>query len=266
MKCSEIIEQLEKLAPMALACDWDNPGLLAGSGEKEVNKVLLALDATDEVVNQAVLGGFDMLITHHPLIFKPLKRINDNDFIGRRLLKLIGSGISYYAMHTNFDAAPGCMADLAAERLRLFDCRVLEVCGETKDGVYGIGRVGMLEEEMPLQELAGVVKTAFGLPFVTVYGMEAFKNKVQKLAVSPGSGAGVISCALKAGAQVLVTGDIGHHAGIDAVADGMAVIDAGHYGLEHIFMDFVKQYIETEISGELEVVSQGVVFPAAVLV
>ena len=85
MKCSEWMEKLEKLAPKSLACEWDNPGLLAGRAEKEVKKVLIALDATDDVVDLAVKEQVDLLITHHPLIFHSMKKVNDQDFIGRRL-------------------------------------------------------------------------------------------------------------------------------------------------------------------------------------
>ena len=109
MKCRELIEILEELAPVSLACDWDNPGLLAGRSDKEVRTVYLALDATDDVIDNAVECRADMIITHHPLIFKPLKKVNDEDFISRRILKMIQNDISYYAMHTNFDAAPGCI-------------------------------------------------------------------------------------------------------------------------------------------------------------
>ena len=113
MKCSEIMEILEELAPKELACEWDNPGLLAGRGDKEVKTILVAVDATDAVLDQAEEAGADMLLTHHPLIFKPVKSVTDRDFIGRRLLRLIQADCPYYAMHTNFDAAPGCMAALA---------------------------------------------------------------------------------------------------------------------------------------------------------
>lgn len=109
MKCSEVIEVLGRLAPESCACDWDNPGLLAGRSDKEVKKIYIALDATDQVVEAAIKGGADMLLTHHPLIFKAIKKVNDQNFITRRLVKLIQADISYYAMHTNFDAAPGCM-------------------------------------------------------------------------------------------------------------------------------------------------------------
>lgn len=130
MKCSEIMDVCRKLAPEDCACDWDNPGLLAGRSDKEVKKIYIALDATDKVVEAAQAFGADMLLTHHPLIFKAIKKVNDQNFITRRLVKLIQADISYYAMHTNFDAAPGCMADLAAERLGLAGCVPLEALGE----------------------------------------------------------------------------------------------------------------------------------------
>lgn len=152
MKCRELIEILEELAPVSLACDWDNPGLLAGRSDKEVRTVYLALDATDDVIDNAVECRADMIITHHPLIFKPLKKVNDEDFISRRILKMIQNDISYYAMHTNFDAAPGCMADLAGERLGLKDTRVLELMGKTaEDKDYGIGIYGCFGRSMTLR-------------------------------------------------------------------------------------------------------------------
>ena len=98
MKCSEIITLLEQEYGKEYACDWDNVGLLAGRRDKEVKKILLALDATDEVVEQAAEGAYDMLITHHPMIFGAIKRVTDEDMVGRRLLSLIRSDISYYAM------------------------------------------------------------------------------------------------------------------------------------------------------------------------
>ena len=117
MKCSEIIEALRELAPEEWACEWDNPGLIAGRTEKEIKRIFVALDATDHIVEEAVRVEADLLLTHHPLIFKAVKQVNNQNFITRRLLRLIQADISYYAMHTNFDAAPGCMADLAAGRL-----------------------------------------------------------------------------------------------------------------------------------------------------
>ena len=106
MRCSEIINILEELAPHRMACEWDNPGLLAGRKEKEVKKLLLCVDADDEAVALAVRQGADMIVSHHPLIFRSIKRVTDEDFIGRRLVEMIQSDLSYFAMHTNFDSAP----------------------------------------------------------------------------------------------------------------------------------------------------------------
>lgn len=265
MRCSEIIRRLERLAPVEYACEWDNPGLLAGRMDKEATKILLALDATDEVVEQAVREQVDMLLTHHPLIFKPLKKINDQDFISRRILKLIQSDISYYAMHTNFDVAPGCMADLAAGRLGLKEQAPLEITGEADGAAIGIGKVGTLAAPLTLPELGRFVKERFGLPFVTVYGLEQIGGPVSRIAVSPGSGGSMVAHGLSAGAQVLVTGDIGHHEGIDAVANQMAVIDAGHYGLEHIFMDFMQKYLKEQFGTRLMIIMAGEAFPAGII-
>lgn len=265
MQCSRIIRQLEMLAPREYACEWDNPGLLAGRLEKDVKKVLVALDVTDTVVEQAVAVGADLLLTHHPLIFKPLRQINDQDFISRRIVTLIQADISYYAMHTNFDAAPGCMADLAAARLGLKGGLPLEVTGEAEGIAIGIGKAGELSEPLALRSLGGLVKDRFGLPFVTVYGMDACTAPVSRIAVSPGSGKSMISHAIKAGVQVLVTGDIGHHEGIDAVANGLAVIDAGHYGLEHIFIEFMEQYLQEQYDNQLEIITAAPAFPAQVI-
>lgn len=294
MKCREIIEVLEALAPASIACDWDNPGLLAGRAEKEVKKILLALDATDEVVEEAVAMGADLLLTHHPLIFKAVKKINDQDFIGRRLVKLIQNDISYYAMHTNFDAAPGCMADLAAERLGLLGGRPLERMGSvdrksweqrlpgaraelaalrkaasetgSEEIEYGIGKVGELPEAVTVEELAQTVKRVFGIPFVTVYkGGSNYSQAVKKTAVCPGAGGSTLNEALRQGAEVYITGDISHHEGIDAVANNMAVIDAGHYGVEHIFMEFMEPFLREYLGDAVEIRQAAAAFPSSVI-
>lgn len=257
MKCSEIIKILETLSPRSMACDWDNPGLLAGRSGKEVKTIFLAVDATDSVIEQAEQAGADMILTHHPLIFKGIKQVSDQNFIGRRVLRMIQDDISYYAMHTNFDAAPGCMADLAAKKLGLTDCEVLEKMGETGDGTsYGIGCTGRFEQPMTLREAAEQVKEAFGLPYVAVFGELDGEAVIQKAAVCPGAGGSTMGEALAAGAQVYITGDISHHEGIDAVAQGMAVIDAGHYGIEHIFTEFMEKYLMRKLGDAVKVVRE----------
>lgn len=266
MKCREIMELLETLAPVSCACDWDNPGLLAGREEKEVKKILLTVDVDDQTVETAVTQRADMIISHHPLIFKAVKHVTDGDFIGRRLVSMIQADISCFAMHTNFDAAPGCMADLVADRIGFLDAVPLELMGELNGIPYGIGKIGSLTEPVTGMELAKRVKELFGLPFVTVYGQELYETvPVKTAAVCPGSGGSVIGAALEKNVQVLITGDIGHHEGIDAAAQGLMMIDGGHYGLEHIFMDYMEQYLNNRLGGGIEVIKMPVRFPAAVI-
>ena len=130
MRLREVIAGLNELAPEGYQESWDNSGLQIGDLDSEIHNVCIALDLDDAVVEEAIAHNADLIVTHHPLIFSPLKRITTEDFIGKRLLKLARTGISYYAMHTNFDIAK--MADLAAERLQLKYVSVLYVCF-TKD-------------------------------------------------------------------------------------------------------------------------------------
>lgn len=252
MECGKVIDIFQKQAAEAYAEDWDNVGLLVGSRQKEVKKIYIALDASDEAIDEAVAKGADLLLTHHPLIFRGLKHVTDDDFIGRRVMALIRADMSYYAMHTNFDVMG--MADLAADKMELTDAVPLEeTCVE--EGVkQGIGRTGNFSKEITLQECCIRVKSAFGMGQVKVFGKP--DKKIKRVAICPGSGGSNVKNALAAGADVYITGDIDHHTGIDAAARNMAVIDAGHYGIEQIFIEFMASYIHTNIPA-VEVVMQG---------
>lgn len=251
MKCSELIQILRQQAAESYACDWDNVGLLVGRSDKEVKKVYIALDASDEAVQEAVVSGADFLLTHHPLIFHGMKRITDEDVTGRRVTALIRADVSYYAMHTNFDVMG--MAQLAAAKLELGKCEPLEITCVEEGIPQGIGRVGELSKEMTLAECCEFVKEAFQLSHVKVFG--TLTKTVWRAAVCPGAGKSDVKEALRKKADVYITGDIDHHTGIDAAAAGMAVIDAGHYGLEHIFMPYMEQYLKTHVP-DIEVVTQ----------
>ena len=258
MECKKVIEILEKQSPKSYACDWDNVGLLVGREDKEIQKIYIALDATDEAIEEAIVA--DMLLTHHQMIFKGMKRVTQEDFIGRRIIRLIQNDMVYYAMHTNFDVMG--MADLAADYLGISDTRVLEITSVSETGEEGIGRYGSLKKEMTVRECCEEVKQAFSLENVTVFG--DLERKVKTAAISPGSGRSVISNALQAGVDVLITGDIDHHEGIDAVAQKLTVIDAGHYGVEHIFIPYMEQYLKREAK-ELEIAVQPLTFPFQII-
>lgn len=259
MKCKEIISVLETKWPPSYALSWDNVGLLVGSEEKEVKRIFVALDVTEETLAQAVEMKADLLISHHPLLFSAVKQINDRNFTGRRIISLIQHDISYYAMHTNFDVKG--MAQLSGETMELQDEVPLQVTAGD-DSPEGIGRVGMLKQEMTLKSFAEFVKNRLGVPAVQIYGDQ--QRLISRAAVSAGSGKSMVSSAVDANADVLVSGDIDYHTGIDAVAAGLSVIDAGHYGTEYQFIEYVTQELKAMLPG-MEVAGAEIKMPYWVL-
>lgn len=260
MKVKELTDWLGGNFPAAVAEDWDNVGLLTGDDESEVKHVFLALDLTETVLDEAIRAGADMIVTHHPMIFSGIKKINNHSFTGRKILTLIQKGIVYYAMHTNYDVLG--MADLSADYTKMHDTTVLSITEERDGEVQGFGRVGKLPREMTLREYAQLVKESLKLNDVKVYGN--LDSMVKCAAVCTGSGKSMIKDVIKAGADVYVTGDIDHHTGIDTVAQGLALIDAGHYGTEYIFMDAMKKEL-TQAFPELKISCAEVKSPYTIL-
>lgn len=241
MICAELIALFNDIADPSLSSGWDNPGLTVGDENMAVKRILVALDATDEVIDEAVELDVDLILTHHPLIFKGIKKVNNSDFTGRRILRLIKNDISCFAMHTNFDIA--CMGGEASDRIGLKNSRILQEVSENE----GFGRIGDLPQSMSVSELGDLVKERFDIEYVKVFG--DLDTVVSTAAVMPGSGASAIDDAIEKGADVLITGDIDHHEGIDSVEKNLIIIDAGHFGLEKIFIDYMKDYIERNTEG-----------------
>ena len=247
MKCSDILARLEDILPCEKALSWDNVGLLAGRGDKEVKRILLGLDLTNGMLKKAVEKKADLIITHHPLIFSGIKSINDETVLGRKLLKLIHNDISYIAMHTNYDVCKNCMADISASCLGLQNTEVLSETSEQNGEVVGVGKIGELKQKMSLIGISNLVKERFDTEALIVYGN--LDDKFDRLAISPGSGKGMYKEALKKDVHLLITGDITHHEGIDAYEAGVSIIDAGHYAVEKIFIKDMKEKLETFCDG-----------------
>ena len=218
---NDLVELLEELMPSNLAEDWDNVGLMLGRKGKTVKKILLALDLSKEVVEQAVAQKIDLIVTHHPAIFKKLKRVVDNDWQQELLLTLAENGIAVYSAHTNLDCVSTGVNDVLAKLLKLEDIEVL-------DDSNGLGRIGVVEEAS-LAEYAKVVKAALKADYVVI--ADAGK-KVYKVAVCGGAGSDLIDLALAKGADTLVTGDVKYHSAQQAVFSGLNIIDAGHQPTE----------------------------------
>ncbi len=342
MLCRDIIFGLEQLAPGRIAEDWDNVGLLIGKEEQDIHKIMVALDASEQVIDQCVAAKVDLLITHHPMLFSPLKKVTYGNAQGRKVIKLISNQIAHYAMHTNFDVA--VMAREAARRIGITNPKILDKtyeeslyklvvyvpvdsvdlvrqafmkedaghignysgCSfgaqgigsfkplpgtkpyigeenkmtyaqevrletivrreqldatiqamlrvhpyeevaydvyklENKGNIAGIGCYGYLNRDMLFEELIQIVKNVFKLTHIKVSGN--LNRKVATIAISPGSGKSMIKHALKAKADVLITGDIDHHAALDALEEGLMIIDAGHFGTEYLFVEFMRSYL-----------------------
>ena len=238
MKAREFISRLEEDYPLEYALEWDNVGLLLGNREKEIRKIYIALDVTKEVLRAAIASGADMVLTHHPLMMKPIRRITGGCFLTRAIMELLQQDMLCYAMHTNYDVLR--MGKLASAMLGLEDAKPLD-CGECREENLGIGEIGTFAEPITLQNCAKLVKDTFTLNDIKIFG--DVNQQVQRIAVVPGSGKSTIRSAVAKGAEVLITGDIGHHDALDALEENLMIIDAGHYGTEHIFLADMKAYV-----------------------
>ncbi len=249
MKCSEIIKILEEQSPKSYAEKWDNIGLLVGSNEKQIKNILITLDVTNEVINQAKTQNTDLIISHHPLIFSPLKSITDDTPTGAKLINLIKSDISCYALHTNFDIST--MADQAAQKLGLTSTVPLTEYPHIPDNKKGLGKIGIIKTPQTVEQCAAQIKEKFDLQTLSIYGDP--KALVTTISILPGSGKDGILPSIKKGANLLVTGDINHHQGLDAAEAGLNIIDAGHYALEIIMLPYLKNYLTQNLPSYINV-------------
>lgn len=220
-RVGEIESALFEIAPHGCAMDWDNVGLLAGKPDREVRKVLVSLDITEAVAEEAGRWGADLIVAHHPIIFHGQKTLTDRDVVGRRLLRLVEGGVCAICMHTNLDTAEGGVNDVLAERLCLRDFYRLE---ET-----GVLRAGTVDEPMALRDFVARVAKSLGCNGVRY--ADAGRT-VFRVAVGGGACGEFQDAAIRAGCDTFVTSDLGYHQLLDARENGINLIDAGHFPTE----------------------------------
>lgn len=227
---SDILNYLDTLAPRSMKMDWDNVGLLCGSKNAPVTKVLVALDPFDAVCEEAKDIGAELIVTHHGLIFQPIKAITDETVIGGRILSLCRYGISAINAHTNLDCAPGGVNDRLAQMLDLDNIRVIDPMGTDEQGrEWGLLRMGDVARQ-PLSEFLATVKTSLGCEGLRY----ADGGKpVCKVAVGGGACAGEMRAAIRAGCDTFVTADVKYNQFWDAQDLGLNLIDAGHFATEN---------------------------------
>ncbi len=222
---SEITSKLEKLYPLSYACSWDNVGLIVGNREKTISKVLVALDFDIEVAKEAKEIGAELILTHHPIIFSPINKINSDTPLGRALLFLIENKIALYSAHTNLDCAPGGINDYLVE---LYGFKNMHHTDIEPGKEFGLGRVSELANPMTLKELADHIGKKLNLDHIYYIGRD--DAVIRTAFTCSGSGGSLISA--DKGADVFITGDIKYSGAREFNEQGLNVICAGHYDTE----------------------------------
>ncbi len=248
----DIFHYLDSIAPFATQLDFDNAGFLVGRGDRQVHRLLVSLDITEEVAREAVERGAELVVSHHPVIFHPAKSVTDADPVGRTLLALIEGGVAAICAHTNLDASVGGVNDALAQRLGLTDLSVLEPSGVDGEGhTIGIGRVGTLAggEAPGLAAFAAQVKEALGANGVRY--VDAGKP-VRRVAVGGGACGDMLELARAQSCDTFVTSDVKYNQFLDARDLGVNLIDAGHYPTENVVCPVLVQKLR-EAFPEVEV-------------
>jgi dinuclear metal center YbgI/SA1388 family protein len=239
----KVFDIIDEVAPFSLAEKWDNSGLQVGSRDMEINKILIALDPTMEALEKAISLNARLIITHHPLLFNSISRIDFNQFPGNIIQVAIKNDVAIIAAHSNLDNARMGINHFLAGRLELTDWEVLEP--KELNGIkgYGLGVIGCIDEPIDLRSYTMKVKNSLGTTSVKVIGAD--DSKVKRVAAVGGAGRDYIAKAKEKGADLIITGDIGHHDALNARALGVNVIDAGHFYTERValtgFMEQLKE-------------------------
>ena len=232
----ELYSYLDKIISPELSCEWDNDGLMVCPDKfAEVKRVLLTLDITSEVVDYAESEGFDVIISHHPLIFRPMKNVSGDDAVSSKVISLIKNSITAMSFHTRLDALDGGVNDRLAELLGVEDIEVLPGDPDM------IGRIGNLEVSADPEEFSLYVKDQLGARYVNLVNAQL---EVSRVALCGGDGKELLAAAYRAGADTYITGTLSYNNMIDAAEFPMNVIEAGHFFTENPVLNFLADLIE----------------------
>ncbi len=254
LRLSEIIEELERFAPPELKEPWDNVGLMVGDRSQKIEKVYVCLDLTTENVRNAIDFGANLIVSHHPLIFKPISSVTEDNPVASMIRRAIRHDVAIYSMHTNFDKTDGGMNDLLAQKLGLENIRSFtdEECVDENGVPFSpIGRIGNLEIPMTLEDFARYTKSLLGCTALK-YSGDLYED-IRTVALCSGSGGREgMYAAYRSGADVYLTADLKHDMAVTAYELGLNMIDAGHFETENIICEFLTEFFETHFP-ELEV-------------
>lgn len=243
----DIDKIIQQYAPAKLKESYDNVGLMVGDMECEVTSVLVSLDCTLAVIDEAKRENCNLIFTHHPLIFEKPKSITMDTLVGKKIIKLIKNGINVYSSHTNLDSTLGGMNDIIMQILNFNHASIMEhscVNGESRDD-SGIGRIAELKNPITLNDLCTEVKEKLKISHLRYVGKD--EKIIKKVAVVNGSGKDYFNLAKNLGADCIITGDTTYHYVSDFNEQGMAIIDADHFGTEWPSISVVANYLKKRI-------------------
>ena len=257
IKVKDIRYAMNKIAPEILKEGFDNVGLMVGDEEQDVNKVLLALDCTNKVIEEAKENKCDMIITHHPLIFRKPNRIVKNDLLGNKIIELIKNDISLYSSHTNLDSVENGINHTIVKILGFNFSEIIEKNNTQGFKDAGLGRIVRLEKELSIKEVVDLVKKKLNIEHLRI--VEG-KDNIKNIAIINGSGQDFIKEAVKRGANCITTGDTTYHFASDYKELGITIIDAGHFNTEWlVFLETMKtlkesfkdiEFIDSKVSSD----------------
>nr|WP_300002238.1 Nif3-like dinuclear metal center hexameric protein [Tissierella sp.] len=244
-KLKEIINFMENWAPSNLIDSWDNTGFQIGDPQKEINKILIALDLDNNTLKKAIEGKFDLIITHHPLIFKPVNKILTVNPDEKLIIDIIRNDISVYNAHSNLDLANGGVSDVLADKLGLKNTSILKETSQKIENekilAYGYGRIGYRDTK-DFKTFIEEIKESLDIESLIFYGN--IEKEIRNVAVCGGSGSDFIEDASLKGADVYITGDIKYHEAQYAYERGLNLIDVGHFHSEKFIVPVIKGYLE----------------------
>ena len=240
----DFLNILQHITPEDLAEDWDNVGLLVGNPQQAVNRILLALDPSCSLIDLACSGRYDLVITHHPIIFRPLKSLRTDTPTGRFIARATGAGISVIACHTNFDSIEGGVSDILATALGLTMTRPLVQASKGCDPSCGLGRIGIYPLVVPVATFLARLHQACAPPWILEAGHRP--QQVATVAVCGGSCSDLAETTLRHGADVFVTAEVKHSVARWAEDAGLWILDAGHFATENPAMAILKNRLQQQ--------------------
>lgn len=239
----EIIAVLEQLAPLSLAEEWDNVGLLVGDRDASVERIMTCLTVTPTTVDEACRKGANLIVAHHPLPFRPLKTVTSDATAGSLLLKLIEHRVAVYSAHTAFDSAQAGINQHLALGLNLQEIAPLI---PSDDEEVGTGRCGLADEPQTLRELAERTKAFLGIDQVRLVGDDG--QSCDRVAIACGSGGSFLEVARASQCHALVTGEASFHTCLEAEATGVGLVLAGHFASERFALVSLADYLSEQLA------------------